>query len=147
MEGLARKNRRNSLGRDKTHGPTNARELSGPDNQRPNSRRAEAGSAAASCYALSSSYFPFSFFLFLFSFMVSVGFFLFSLLPLSFFPLSPMSASLELEMPHSNVLFLSVIHHAWYLLKSIMYYLVPCKMPIFIRWWIRPLSYPARIGP
>ncbi|MEE9220760.1 MAG: hypothetical protein V3U34_04440, partial [candidate division NC10 bacterium] len=38
---------------------------------------------------------------------------------LSFFPLSPISTPFELEMAKSAVLFLSVIHHAEYLLKSI----------------------------
>lgn len=80
-----------------------------------------AGSAAASFYALSSSYFLFSFFFFLFSLSVSLAFFWSSLLALSFFPFSPISTPFELEMAKSAVLFLSVIHHAKYLLKSITY--------------------------
>ena len=65
--------------------------------------RAVAASAPANWYSLSSGYFFFSFFLFLFSLSVSLGFFLPSLLTLSFFPLSPMSTSFELDWRNESI--------------------------------------------
>ena len=61
----------------------------------------------------------FSFFSLRFSLMVSLAFFLISRPPLSLFPLSPISTPFELEKAKSVVLFLSMIHNAEYLPKSI----------------------------
>ena len=74
-------------------------------------------------HALSSSQFHlsffFSFFNFLFSLIVSLAFFLSSLLDLSFFPFSPITTPSVLEMEKSALRFMSVVHHTEYVLMSI----------------------------